>query len=99
MCDNQKYNLNIPPKTQWIHLWGSKNPDMGKIPNWKKRVVWPSLAPSDLIWVTLGQGTYCTYSHFDRKIYVGLLKRLVGGDPAHQAALCDMAGHSMLRLE
>ena len=37
------------PKTQ---IWG-------EIQNRKIPVFWPSLAPSDLIWVTLGQDTYC----------------------------------------
>jgi len=30
------------------------------------------------------------------KIYTGLLKRLVGGDPSHQAALCDMVAVPMI---
>merc|ERR1740130_2012548 len=30
------------------------------------------------------------------KIYTGLLKRLVGGDPSHQAALCDMVEVPMI---
>merc|ERR1740130_1222339 len=30
------------------------------------------------------------------KIYTGLLKRLVGGDPSHQAAICDMVEVPMI---
>ena len=32
---------------------------LGKIENRKNTGFWPSPAPGDLIWVTLGQETYC----------------------------------------
>ena len=39
----------------------SKNPGMVKIENRKNPGFWPSLSPRDLIWVTLGQDTYCMH--------------------------------------
>ena len=37
----------------------SPNPDMGKIYIGNNPGVWSTFALSDLIWVTLGQDTYC----------------------------------------
>ncbi len=49
-----------------------------KIENMKNPGFWPSVAPPDLIWLTLGQETYCTVTHMLRKAYLYNLSRPAG---------------------